>query len=125
VLVYAITQADGRLGLDADDRPDGRGDRRSRPVRGWERRVEKPLLRVERLADRAVGGGLFLMVVAAGSIFGLFFLCSLYCRNVLGTARSRAGSRSFRSRSRQGSALTERATSSDATASGCRSPRRS
>jgi EmrB/QacA subfamily drug resistance transporter len=51
----------------------------------WERRTERPLLRVERLADRAVGGGLFLMVVAAGSIFGLFLLCSLYLQNVLGT----------------------------------------
>jgi EmrB/QacA subfamily drug resistance transporter len=51
----------------------------------WERRAQRPLLRVERLADRAVGGGLFLMVVAAGSIFGLFLLCSLYLQNVLGT----------------------------------------
>ena len=51
----------------------------------WERRTEKPLLRVERIADRAVGGGLFLMLVAAGSIFGLFLLCSLYLQNVLGT----------------------------------------
>jgi EmrB/QacA subfamily drug resistance transporter len=51
----------------------------------WERHAEKPLLRVERLADRAVGGGLFLMVITAGSIFGLFLLCSLYLQNVLGT----------------------------------------
>jgi EmrB/QacA subfamily drug resistance transporter len=51
----------------------------------WERRAQRPLLRVERLADRAVGGGLVLMVVAAGSIFGLFLLCSLYLQNVLGT----------------------------------------
>src|SRR3954454_17218471 len=35
-----------------------------------ERRTANPLLRIERLADRAVGGGLFLMLVAAGSIFG-------------------------------------------------------
>jgi EmrB/QacA subfamily drug resistance transporter len=51
----------------------------------WERRAKRPLLRIERLADRAVGGGLFLAVVAAGSIFGLFLLCSLYLQNVLGT----------------------------------------
>jgi EmrB/QacA subfamily drug resistance transporter len=51
----------------------------------WERRVDKPLLRVERLADRAVGGGLLLMVITASSIFGLFLLCSLYLQNVLGT----------------------------------------
>ncbi len=50
----------------------------------FERRTDAPLLRVERLADRAVGGGLFLMLAAAGSIFGLFLLSSLYLQNVLG-----------------------------------------
>jgi EmrB/QacA subfamily drug resistance transporter len=50
----------------------------------FERRTKTPLLRVERLADRAVGGGLFLMLAAAGSIFGLFLLSSLYLQNVLG-----------------------------------------
>jgi EmrB/QacA subfamily drug resistance transporter len=49
----------------------------------WERRTHMPLLRIERLANRAVGGGLFLMLVAAGSIFGLFLLSSLYLQNVL------------------------------------------
>ncbi len=57
----------------------------------WERRAATPLLRVERLADRAVGGGLFLMVVAASSIFGLFLLCSLYLQNVLGTGPLKTG----------------------------------
>ena len=51
----------------------------------FETRTEKPLLNVARLADRAVGGGLFLMLAAAGSIFGLFYLCSVYLQNVLGT----------------------------------------
>jgi predicted MFS family arabinose efflux permease len=51
-----------------------------------ETRTEKPLLEIGRLADRAVGGGLLLMVAAAGSIFGLFFLCSVYLQNVLGTS---------------------------------------
>jgi EmrB/QacA subfamily drug resistance transporter len=51
-----------------------------------ETRTEKLLLRVGRLADRAVGGGLFLMLAAAGSIFGLFYLCSVYLQNVLGTS---------------------------------------
>jgi EmrB/QacA subfamily drug resistance transporter len=50
----------------------------------FERRTDAPLLRVERLADRAVGGGLFLMLAAAGSLFGLFLLSSLYLQNVLG-----------------------------------------
>jgi EmrB/QacA subfamily drug resistance transporter len=49
-----------------------------------ERRTDAPLLRIERLADRAVGGGLFLMLAAAGSLFGLFLLSSLYLQNVLG-----------------------------------------
>ena len=49
-----------------------------------ERRTHAPLLQIERLADRAVGGGLFLMLAAAGSIFGLFLLSSLYLQNVLG-----------------------------------------
>src|SRR3954451_17679394 len=45
-----------------------------------------PLLKIRRLGDRAVGGGLFLMLAAAGSIFGLFYLCSVYLQNVLGTS---------------------------------------
>jgi predicted MFS family arabinose efflux permease len=49
-----------------------------------ETHTELPLLQVRRLADRAVGGGLFLMLAAAGSIFGLFYLCSVYLQNVLG-----------------------------------------
>jgi predicted MFS family arabinose efflux permease len=92
VLVFAITQADSA----------GWGSTQTLGLAAlalvglavfvlWERRVEKPLLRVERLADRAVGGGLFLMVVAAGSIFGLFLLCSLYLQNVLGTGLLETG----------------------------------
>jgi len=50
----------------------------------YELHSDAPLLRVERLADRAVGGGLVLMLATAGSIFGLFLLCSLYLQNVLG-----------------------------------------
>jgi EmrB/QacA subfamily drug resistance transporter len=49
-----------------------------------ESRTKAPLLRIERLADRAVGGGLVLWLAAAGSIFGLFLLASLYLQNVLG-----------------------------------------
>jgi MFS family permease len=49
-----------------------------------ERHTDAPLLRIERLAERAIGGGLFLMLAAAGSIFGLFLLSSLYLQNVLG-----------------------------------------
>jgi EmrB/QacA subfamily drug resistance transporter len=56
-----------------------------------ERRTAHPLLRVERLADRAVGGGLVLMLIAAGSIFGLFLLCSLYLQTVLGIGPLESG----------------------------------
>ncbi len=91
-VVFAITQADhagwgslqtvglaalGLFGLSA--------------FGAWERRAENPLLRVERVVDRAVGGGLILMIVAAGSIFGLFLLCSLYLQNVLGTSPLKTG----------------------------------
>ena len=57
----------------------------------FERWTEKPLLHVDRLANRAVGGGLFLMLVAAGAIFGLFLLCSLYLQNVLDTGPLKTG----------------------------------
>src|SRR5437868_2644466 len=50
----------------------------------YELHIDKPLLRVERIADRAIGGGLVLMLATAGTIFGLFLLCSLYLQNVLG-----------------------------------------
>jgi EmrB/QacA subfamily drug resistance transporter len=50
----------------------------------YELRIDAPLVRVDCIADRAVGGGLVLMLAAAGSIFGLFLLCSLYLQNVLG-----------------------------------------
>jgi EmrB/QacA subfamily drug resistance transporter len=50
----------------------------------YELHIDKPLLRIERIADRAVGGGLLLMLATAGTIFGLFLLCSLYLQNVLG-----------------------------------------
>src|SRR5213080_1704444 len=50
----------------------------------YELHIDNPLLRVERIADRAVGGGLVLMLAVAGTIFGLFLLCSLYLQNVLG-----------------------------------------
>ena len=49
----------------------------------YELHIDAPLLRVERIADRAVGGGLVLMLAVAGSIFGLFLLSSLYLQNVL------------------------------------------
>lgn len=48
-----------------------------------EGRIETPLMRVAQLTDRAVAGGLVLMLAAAGSLFGLFLLSSLYLQYVL------------------------------------------
>jgi EmrB/QacA subfamily drug resistance transporter len=50
-----------------------------------ERHTAEPLLQVKRLADRAVGGGLILMLFAAGLLFALFLLSSFYLQNVLDT----------------------------------------
>ena len=42
-----------------------------------------PLLRVERLADRAIGGGFLMMLAATAVLFGSFLLSSLYLQDVL------------------------------------------
>jgi hypothetical protein len=49
-----------------------------------ERRVSLPLFRIERLADRAIGGGFAMMLAAAAVLFGSFLLSSLYLQQVLG-----------------------------------------
>src|SRR4051794_18017484 len=49
-----------------------------------ELRTAQPLLRVRRLADRAVGGGFVMMLAASAVLFGSFLLFSLYLQNVLG-----------------------------------------
>jgi predicted MFS family arabinose efflux permease len=56
-----------------------------------ERRATHPLLRLDRLADRGVGGGLLMMLAAAGALFGLFLLASLYMQEVLGTGPLQTG----------------------------------
>lgn len=56
-----------------------------------ERRTAQPLLRLDRLADRGVGGGLVMMLAAAGALFGLFLLASLYMQDVLGTGPLQTG----------------------------------
>ena len=84
-IVFAITQAEGAGWTSVQTHLLGLGGLVGLAVfAALERRTDTPLLRVERLADRAVGGGLFLMLAAAGSIFGLFLLSSLYLQNVLG-----------------------------------------
>ena len=84
-IVFAITQAEGAGWTSVQTHLFGLGGLAGLAAfAALERRIDTPLLRIERLADRAVGGGLFLMLAAAGSIFGLFLLSSLYLQNVLG-----------------------------------------
>ena len=84
-IVFAITQGESAGWTSAQTHLVGLGGLAGLAAfAAFERRTETPLLRVERLVDRAVGGGLFLMLAAAGSIFGLFLLSSMYLQNVLG-----------------------------------------
>jgi EmrB/QacA subfamily drug resistance transporter len=53
--------------------------------------MEQPLLRVQRLADRAVGGGLLLMLIASAVLFGMFLLASIYLQDVHGTSPLETG----------------------------------
>jgi EmrB/QacA subfamily drug resistance transporter len=56
-----------------------------------ELRTAQPLLRVQRLTDRAVGGGFLMMLAASAVLFGSFLLSSLYLQNVLGTGALETG----------------------------------
>ena len=56
-----------------------------------ERGTEQPLLRVQRLADRAVGGGFLLMLIASAILFAMFLLSSIYLQTVHGTGPLETG----------------------------------
>ena len=56
-----------------------------------ELRTPQPLLRVQRLRDRGVGGGFVMMLAASSVLFGSFLLSSLYLQNVLGTGAFATG----------------------------------
>jgi EmrB/QacA subfamily drug resistance transporter len=56
-----------------------------------ERRTAQPLLRVERLADRAFGGGWALMLLASAVLMGTFLLVSVYLQEVLGASALETG----------------------------------
>ena len=56
-----------------------------------ERHASLPLLRVERLADRAIGGGFVMMLAATAVLFGSFLLSSLYLQEVLGASALATG----------------------------------
>jgi hypothetical protein len=53
--------------------------------------TEQPLLRVQRLADRAIGGGFVMMLAASAVLFGSFLLSSLYLQQVLGAGALETG----------------------------------
>jgi hypothetical protein len=84
-IVYAITQAD-QAGWTSFQTfaVGGAGIAGLAAFVGIERRVKQPLLRVDVLRDRTVGGGLLLFLVNAGIMFGVFLLCSLYLQLALG-----------------------------------------
>jgi EmrB/QacA subfamily drug resistance transporter len=56
-----------------------------------ERRAARPLLRVERLADRAVGGGWASMLLASAVLMGSFLLTSVYLQEILGASPLETG----------------------------------
>src|SRR5215207_1534592 len=56
-----------------------------------ELRTAEPLLRVQRLGDRAIGGSFAMMLAASALMFGAFLLSSLYLQNVLGTGALSTG----------------------------------
>ena len=85
-----------------------------------EGRAAQPLLRIQRLADRAVGGGFALMLVASGVLFGTFLLSSLYRRTCSAPARCRPDWRSCRSRRPRGWVPTSAPGSSVASGCACR-----
>ena len=56
-----------------------------------ERHVSLPLLRVQRLRDRAIGGGFVMMLAGTAVLFGSFLLSSLYLQQVLGASALATG----------------------------------
>ncbi len=84
-IVFAITQADKAGWISAQTLTiGGLGLAGLAAFAACERRTAQPLLRIERLRDRALGGGLLLALINAGLMFGLFLLCSLYLQMALG-----------------------------------------
>jgi EmrB/QacA subfamily drug resistance transporter len=57
----------------------------------FERRARTPLLIIDRLRDRGVGGGFAMMLIASSVLFGTFLLTSMYLQDVLGTGALETG----------------------------------
>src|SRR5438552_7165353 len=84
-LDYGITQADSAGWTSIQTHLCGLGGLAGLPAFAiYELHIDAPLPRVDGIADRAIGGGLVLMLATASTIFGLFLLCSLYLQSVLG-----------------------------------------
>jgi EmrB/QacA subfamily drug resistance transporter len=91
-IVYAITQANTAGWISAQTLGIGTaGILGLAAFAICELRTRQPMLRLDRLADRSVGGGLVLCLVNAGLMFGLFLLCSLYLQLALGHGPLRTG----------------------------------
>ena len=56
-----------------------------------ELRTAQPLLRVQRLTERAIGGGALMMLAVSAVMFGTFLLTSLYMQEVLGAGALETG----------------------------------
>ena len=85
-IVYAITQADRAGWSSAQTLIMGSAGLAGLGLfAAFERRAEQPLLKIERLRDHAVAGGMILMLLGAGLMFGLFLLVSLYMQFALGS----------------------------------------
>lgn len=53
--------------------------------------ADHPLLRIQRLADRGVGGGFLMMLAVSSVLFGSFLLVSMYMQNVLSAGPMETG----------------------------------
>jgi EmrB/QacA subfamily drug resistance transporter len=56
-----------------------------------EGRARTPLLVIDRLRERGVGGGFSMMLIASSVLFGTFLLMSMYMQEVLGTSALETG----------------------------------
>ncbi len=83
-IVFAITQAEGAGWTSVQTHLFGLGGLAGLAAfAALERRTDTPLLRIERLADRAVGGGLFLMLAAGMTLLAHVGENGSYVRDVL------------------------------------------
>jgi len=91
-IVYALSQADSAGWTSAQTLGiSGAGLVGLAGFAALERHTAEPLLRIERLADRAIGGGIVMMFATSGVLFGSFLLTSLYLQNVLGAGPLETG----------------------------------